>query len=236
MSAEYSCLAVDVLFRALLLLLVLVASIERKAAELEPDDADVPLPVLLFEIEGAAAAGPAVAGVVVDGEDDEAGVYGEPALAVLGDAVQRLLLYMDLLGRRAQLVHTLSRLIRDIIQGLFRMGEDFVCARSSRGGQFFYLRVQLPYHPLQALPAFSRVSADVLGEHVFHVPVQRNTLDLHGGLLFEQRFARIRRVWNVAECLVHGQEAAKGEVDRLKGHQSLRRIYRGLLAGVTHVR
>lgn len=55
------------------------------------------------------------------------------------DAVQRLLLYVDLLSCRTEFIHTFPRLIRNIVQGLFRLGEDFVCAGSCRGGQFFYL-------------------------------------------------------------------------------------------------
>lgn len=152
------------------------------------------------------------------------------------DAVQRLLLYVDLLGGRAQLVHAFPGLVRNVVEGLFRLGEDLVCARGRGGGQFFYLRVQLSYHPLQALPSLAGVRADVLREHILHVPVQRNTLDLDGGLLLEQRLARVRRMRNVAERFVHRQEAAKGQVDRLQGHQPLARVHRGLLARVAHVR
>lgn len=57
------------------------------------------------------------------------------------DAVQRLLLYVDLLGGRAQLVHAFPGLVRNVVEGLFRLGEDLVCARGRGGGQFFYLRV-----------------------------------------------------------------------------------------------
>lgn len=152
------------------------------------------------------------------------------------DAVQRLLLYVDLLGGRAQLVHAFPGLVRNVVEGLFRLGEDLVCARGRGGGQFFYLRVQLSYHPLQALPSLAGVRADVLREHILHVPVQRDTLDLDGGLLLEQRLARVRRMRNVAERFVHRQEAAKGQVDRLQGHQPLARVHRGLLARVAHVR
>lgn len=153
-----------------------------------------------------------------------------------GDAVQRLLLYVDLLGGRAQLVHAFPGLVRDVVEGLFRLGEDLVCARGGGGGQFFYLRVQLSYHPLQALPSLAGVRADVLREHILHVPVQRDALDLDGGLLLEQRLARVRRMRNVAERFVHRQEAAKGQVDRLQRHQPLARVHRGLLAGVAYVR
>lgn len=52
-----------------------------------------------------------------DGEGDEAAVLAP----VLGDAVQRLLLYVDFLRLRTELIHALSRLVRDVIQGLFRV-------------------------------------------------------------------------------------------------------------------
>lgn len=55
-----------------------------------------------------------------DGEDEEAAALA-PVAPVLGDAVQRLLLYVDLLGFRTELVHALPRLVRDVIQGLFRV-------------------------------------------------------------------------------------------------------------------
>lgn len=152
------------------------------------------------------------------------------------DAAQRLLLYVNLLGGRAQLVHAFPGLVRDVVEGLFRLGEDLVRAGRGRRGQFFHLRVELSYHPLEALPALARVRADVLREHILHVPVQRNALHLDGGLLLEQRLARVRRMRNVAERFVHRQEAAKGQVDRLERHQPLARIHRGLLAGVAHVR
>lgn len=54
------------------------------------------------------------------GEDEEAAAL-EPVAPVLGDAVQRLLLYVDLLRFRTELVHALPRLVRDVIQGLFRV-------------------------------------------------------------------------------------------------------------------
>lgn len=74
------------------------------------------------------AIGVAVAGEVVeveeldDDDDDDDEEEEAAALApVLGDAVQRLLLYMDFLGFRTELVHALPRLVRDVIQGLFRV-------------------------------------------------------------------------------------------------------------------
>lgn len=171
--------------------------------------------------ELAAELGVAVA-VAVDGDDD--------------DAAQRLLLYVDLLGGRAQLVHAFPGLVRDVVERLFRLGEDLVRAGRGRGGQFFHLQVQLSYHPLEPLPALASVRADVLREHVLHVPVQGHALDLDGGLLLEQRLARVRRMRNVAERFVHRQEAPEGQVDRLQRHQPLARVHRGLLAGVAHVR
>lgn len=161
--------------RALLGLLVLLASFDREAAELE---ADVPpLPVPLFA-EAVAAAAAAVEGVV-EGEK----VVALAAVAVLGDAVQRLLLYVYLLSCRAEFVHALSRLVRYVVQRFFRLGENFVRAGSCGVCQFLYLRVQLSYHPLQALSPFTRVGANILGEHILHVPVQRYSLDLHSGFL-----------------------------------------------------
>lgn len=174
---------------------------------------------------GAAEVALAVAAVLGVGEDD-----GDDA------GLQRLLLYVDLLRRCAQLVHALPGLVRDVVQALFRLGEDLVRAARGRRGQFFYLRVQLPYHPLEALPPLAGVGADVLREHVLHVPVERDALDLDGGLLLEQRLARVRRVRHVAERLVHRQEAPERQVDGLERHEPLARIDRGLLAGVAHVR
>lgn len=92
------------------------------------------------------------------------------------DAAQRLLLYVNLLGGRAQLVHAFPGLVRDVVEGLFRLGEDLVRAGRGRRGQFFHLRVELSYHPLEALPALARVRADVLREHILHVPVQRTPM------------------------------------------------------------
>lgn len=181
--------------------------------------------VLLLLLVDATSAATELPPLLVDGD----GVADD-------DAVQRLLLYVDLLGGRAQLVHAFPGLVRDVVQGLFRLGEDLVCARGGRGGQFFYLRVQLSYHPLQALPSLAGVRADVLREHILHVSVQRHSLHLDGGFLLEQRLARVRRMRNVAERFVHRQEAAKGQVDRLQGHQPLARVHRRLLARVAHVR
>lgn len=49
-----------------------------------------------------------------DGEDEEAAALA-PVAPVLGDAVQRLLLYVDFLGFRTELIHALPRLVRDVI-------------------------------------------------------------------------------------------------------------------------
>lgn len=59
----------------------------------------------------------------VDEEEAAALAPGPPVAPVLlgDDAVQRLLLYVDLLGLRAELVHALPRLVRDVVQGLFRV-------------------------------------------------------------------------------------------------------------------
>lgn len=57
-----------------------------------------------------------------DGDDDDGEGEEAAALApVLGDAVQRLLLYVDFLRFRTELIHTLSCLVRDVIQRLFRV-------------------------------------------------------------------------------------------------------------------
>lgn len=217
----------------LLLLLWMLTSFGRKVtAELVPTE-PVPVVPAFADVEAveavAAADGVDVDGVVVVG-------VAAAALAVFVDAVQRLLLYVDLLRRLAELVHALPGLVRNVVQGLFRLSEDLVRAGRCRGGQFFHLRVQLPYHPFEALAALAGVRADVLGEDVLHVPVQWHPLDLDGRFLLEQRLARIRRMWHVAERFVHRQEAAKGQVDRLQRHQPFARIHRGLFAGVAHVR
>lgn len=203
-----------------------------------------PLAWSAFEGVAAAADGVAAVAVVVVQEvvDGDGGVGGGEAAALapvaptLGDAVQRLLLYVDLLGFRAQLVHALPRLVRDVIQGLFRVIQDFVRAGSCGTGQFFYLRVQLPYHPFEALAALAGVGANVLGQHVLHVPIEGHPLDLDGGLLLQQRLVRIGRMWYVAERFVHRQEAPEGEVDGLQRHQLLGRIHGGLFTGVAHIR
>lgn len=58
-----------------------------------------------------------------DGEEEAAALAPAPVAPVLlgDDAVQRLLLYVDLLRFRTELVHALPRLVRDVIQGLFRV-------------------------------------------------------------------------------------------------------------------
>lgn len=110
------------------------------------DDLGSPVLVLLLDrnepVDGLeqanspVAAVPDVAAVVVDvtivgvvvveeEEDEDDGDEEAAALApvapVLGDAVQRLLLYVDFLGFRTELIHALPRLVRDVIQGLFRV-------------------------------------------------------------------------------------------------------------------
>lgn len=174
-----------------------------------------------------------------DGGGDEA-VSLAPATPVeapvLGDAVHRLLLYVDFLRFRAELVHALSRLIRYVVQRLFRVVQKIVGACSCGIGQFFYLRVQLPYHPFQTLATLAGIGANVLRQHILHVSVEGHPFDLYGGLLLQQCFARIRRMRHVAERFVHRHEAAKGEVDRLECHLLLGRIHRGVFTGVAYVR
>lgn len=81
------------------------------------------------DVAAAAAVVDVAIGVAVVEEEDEDDDVGEdeeaaalaPVAPVLGDAVQRLLLYVNLLGFRTELVHALARLVRDVIQGLFRV-------------------------------------------------------------------------------------------------------------------
>lgn len=82
----------------------------------DADDVWVGLAALVLELEE---------------EDDDVGDGADEALSlapavpvgapVLGDAVHRLLLYVDFLSFRAELVHALSRLVCYVIQRLFRM-------------------------------------------------------------------------------------------------------------------
>lgn len=101
----------------------------RDAPVDELEEANSPLPWPGFEAVSVAAAFGVVLEVpvvaVVDEEDeDDGGIDEEEAVALapgpvapvlLGDAVPRLLLYVDLLGLRTELVHALSRLVRDVI-------------------------------------------------------------------------------------------------------------------------
>lgn len=117
-------------------LALVVLLLDRNKPVHELDETNSPLPRPAFE-EVAAVPDVAAAGVVDvaigvavveeeydddddDGEDEE-GAALAPVAPVLGDAVQRLLLYVDLLGFRTELVHALPRLVRDVIQGLFRV-------------------------------------------------------------------------------------------------------------------
>lgn len=118
-------------------------------------------------------------------------------------AAHRLLLYVYLLSGRAEFVHTFAGLVRDVVQGLLGVCQDLVRTVRRTVGQFFHLSIQLPYHPLQTLATLARIGANVLRQHVLHVPVQWDALDLHRRFLFQQRFGRVGRVWNVAERFVH---------------------------------
>lgn len=96
--------------------------------ELELAKSPLPWPALegVAAVPGVAAAvvdvAIGVAVVVVEEEDDEeAAAALAPVAPVFGDAVQRLLLYVDFPSFRTQLIHALSRLVRDVIQGLFRV-------------------------------------------------------------------------------------------------------------------
>lgn len=55
-----------------------------------------------------------------DGEDEEAAALA-PVAPALDDAVLRLLLYVNFLRFCTELIHALPRLVRDVIQGLFRV-------------------------------------------------------------------------------------------------------------------
>lgn len=117
-------------------LALVVLLLDRNKPVHELDETNSPLPRPAFEevaavpdVAAAAAVVDVAIGVAVveeevddddDGEDEE-GAALAPVAPVLGDAVQRLLLYVDLLGFRTELVHALPRLVRDIIQGLFRV-------------------------------------------------------------------------------------------------------------------
>lgn len=116
-------------------LALVVLLLDRNKPVHELDETNSPLPRPAFE-EVAAVPDVAAAAAVVDvaigvavveeEDDDDDGEDGEgaalaPVAPVLGDAVQRLLLYVDLLGFRTELVHALPRLVRDVIQGLFRV-------------------------------------------------------------------------------------------------------------------
>lgn len=119
-------------------LALVVLLLDRNKPVHELDETNSPLPRPAFEevaavpdVATAAAVVDVAIGVAVveeeeedddddDGEDEEAAALA-PVAPVLGDAVQRLLLYVDLLGFRTELVHALPRLVRDVIQGLFRV-------------------------------------------------------------------------------------------------------------------
>lgn len=117
-------------------LALVVLLLDRNKPVHELDETNSPLPRPAFEEVAAGpdvAAAAAVVDVAIDvavveeeDEDDDVGEGEEaaalaPVAPVLGDAVQRLLLYVNLLGFRTELVHALARLVRDVIQGLFRV-------------------------------------------------------------------------------------------------------------------
>lgn len=117
--------------------LALVLLLDRNEPDDELEHANSPLPLPAIEEVAAVPDGAVVAVVVdvaigvaviddegVEVDDDDDDDEGEEAAAlapVLGDAVQRLLLYVDFLRFRTELIHALSRLVRDVIQGLFRV-------------------------------------------------------------------------------------------------------------------
>lgn len=113
--------------------LALVLLLDRNEPDDELEHANSPLPLPAIEEVAAVPDGAVVdvaigvaviddEGVEVDDDDDDDEGEEAAALApVLGDAVQRLLLYVDFLRFRTELIHALSRLVRDVIQGLFRV-------------------------------------------------------------------------------------------------------------------
>lgn len=97
--------------------------------ELEEASSSLPWPAVeeVAAVPDVAAAVDVAIGVAVvvvveeEEDDDEEAAALAPVAPVFGDAVQRLLLYVDFLSFRTELIHALSRLIRDVIQGLFRV-------------------------------------------------------------------------------------------------------------------
>lgn len=107
--------------------LALVLLLDRNEPVDELDEANSPFPWPAFNdvaavLDLAAVVDVAIGVAVVgeeeeddeDGEDEEAAALA-PVAPVLGDAVQRLLLYVDFLGFRTELIHALPRLVRDVI-------------------------------------------------------------------------------------------------------------------------
>lgn len=108
--------------------LALVLLLDRNKPVDELEEANSPLPWPAFELVAAVPDVAAVVDVAAVGvavvekeDDDEEATALAPVAPVLGDAVQRLLLYVDFLGFRTELIHALPRLVRDVIQGLFRV-------------------------------------------------------------------------------------------------------------------
>lgn len=107
-----------------------LAVLDRNGLVDELEFAKSPLPWPALEgvaavpgVAAAAAVDVAIGVVVVveEEDDEEAAAALAPVAPVFGDAVQRLLLYVDFPSFRTQLIHALSRLVRDVIQGLFRV-------------------------------------------------------------------------------------------------------------------
>lgn len=107
--------------------LALVLLLDRNEPVDELDEANSPFPWPAFNdvaavLDLAAVVDVAIGVAVVgeeeeddeDGEDEEAAALA-PVAPMLGDAVQRLLLYVDFLGFRTELIHALPRLVRDVI-------------------------------------------------------------------------------------------------------------------------
>lgn len=107
--------------------LALVLLLDRNEPVDELDEANSPFPWPAFNDVAAVLDLVAVVDVAIgvavvgeeeeddeDGEDEEAAALA-PVAPMLGDAVQRLLLYVDFLGFRTELIHALPRLVRDVI-------------------------------------------------------------------------------------------------------------------------
>lgn len=100
---------------------------------------------------------------------------------------------------------------------------------------FTHLRVNLVDDPLQPLSSLAGIRTDAGRQYVLHVVAQRHTLHRDGGLLPQQRLARIGGMRLVEHGLVDADKVIEGHVDRLQGHLLDGRIYRGGFTGKAHL-